>query len=342
MKIDGSSFVQMHTPTQSNHTKAPQQNLATLAANALAEARSEALAETQESLSLALANGKKKIDLNKNSNNSIVDNMSQLLEKMDKMSKEAINKAAQQLSQFKDSASILNALDKSGMTKGDIALVLTSLLGYKGLDSSIKKALKKRLEELILEGDIELEILAATSGANLDKDSLRALGGLYQHAKAGEEGLAHWFDLLSKHKDRKKYIKILIKAMSEPLDDGQKKDDMTMVAATIIDLRRLLIFMTFEDHCRSLAKSSSLDEDKVKSVTLEVLDYSWIYVDALALMIQKFDLVDNQKFTFIKRWRELFFIMSDQCYKNPEQKIRIDETLLELSEKWIQEEEEND
>lgn len=318
------------------HTDGTAKTTASLAAAQLATMRNESFTETQENASLFFANQAKKIQLGKNDKDLLVNSLQSLLEQMDAMGKEVINRAAEQLSKFKDADDIMGKLNQSGMAKGDVALVLSALLGFKGLDASVKKALKKRLQELMEEQDIDLEILAAANGTNLDKNGLNALKHLYQRAKRGEQGLSHWFEQLSRHKNRKKYIAILIRALSEPLDQGQKRDDLTMVAATIIDLRRLLIFLTFEDHCKLIAHAHDISENAVKVATLEILDQSWCYPDYLANLINELGINTKHRIFFLKRWHELFRIMRIECFREEAQKEQIEEAFMQLNDQWIE------
>lgn len=108
--------------------------------------------------------------------------------------------------------------------------------------------------------------------------------------------------------------------MAEPLDEGQRTDDMTKVVATINNLKRLLLFLTFEDHCVSLAKAMALEPQSVMSATIELLEQSWIYPDALSLIIGRLALVDERRVIFLRRWKELMAVMSETCYRYSDKK----------------------
>ena len=334
MRVDGSANINLHTFQNASHTNQTKESTASIASLALAEVRAEALEETIEGLSLGLSSNMKRLNLGDKVQDPMMNSMEKLLQQMDKMARDSVNRVSEQLSQMKDGGQVLAALDKSGLSQGDTALVLTSLLSFKGLDPAVKKQLKKRLSEIMAQEDIELEILASTQGMKLDKEGLRAVRQLYQHAKRGEKGLAHWFELLERHKDRAKYIQILIRSMAEPLDEGQRRDDMTMVAATINDLRRLLLFLTFEEHCIGLARAMGLDSDVVMSLTIELLEQSWVYPDALAVLIGRLSLADDKKIVFLRRWKDVMTVMSESCYRDPEQKEHVQEVMLDLSEQW--------
>ena len=338
MNININPSLQSHaiqdTTPENTQTHRDKISTASLAAAALANARSEARNETLENASLMIASQAKKIQLGKMDRDVMVNGLQALLEQMDSMAKEMLNRVVSQLSNLKNSEDILNKLDVSGLSKGEIALALSSLLSYKGLDASVKKALKKRLQALMEEADIELEIMAATNGVKLNQESMKALKNLYQRAKSGEKGLMHWFDVLLKHEDRKKYLSILIRALTEPLHEGQKRDDLTMVAATVVDLRRMLLFLTFEDHCNAIARACKIDENSVKTLTLELLDQSWCYPDMIATLIDRVLQDESIKINFLTRLRQLFQLMSVDCFRDEEQKQHINDTLMQLSERW--------
>ncbi|CAM2881316.1 HrpJ domain-containing protein [Vibrio neptunius] len=335
MRVEGNTNTEFHAFPQNTASAAPaNESTATLASAALAEVRAEAMEETMEGLSLGLSSMMKRMNLASKAQDPMMNGIEKLLQQMDKLARQSINRISEQLSQMKDASQIFTALEKSGLDKGKMALVLTSLLGFKGLDPEIKKQIKKRLMTLLSEEEIELEIIAAAQGMNVDKNGLRAVRQLYQHAKRGEKGLAHWFELLERHENRRQYIRILIRSMAEPLDEGQRTDDMTKVVATINDLKRLLLFLTFEDHCVSLAKAMALEPQSVMSATIELLEQSWIYPDALSLIIGRLALVDERRVIFLRRWKELMAVMSETCYRDPEQKEHVQEAMLELLDQW--------
>ncbi|MFW7522877.1 HrpJ domain-containing protein [Vibrio ostreicida] len=335
MRIDGHQVTELHTFAQ-NTPKASfsGESMASQASAALAEMRSEAIEETMESLSLGLSSMARRLNVGGKEQNPMMDGVEKLLQQMDKMARQSINRIAEQLSRFSDAGQMFKAMESSGLEKGQMALVLTALLGFKGLPPSIRKQLKQRLIDILAEEEIELEILAASQGLNVGKEGLRAVRQLYQNAKRGEQGLAHWFELLKQHQDRRQYIRVLIRAMAEPLDQGQTRDDMTKVVATIDDLKRLLLFMTFEDHCQSLAKATGLDPHRVMSVTIELLEQSWTYPDALSLIIGRLPLVEERKVIFLRRWKGLMAVMSEGCYRDVEQKEHVQEVMLELLDQW--------
>ena len=335
MRVDANIHAELHAFSQTQTNSAvTTESTASLASAALAEVRQEALEETMEGLSLGLSSMMKKLNLENKPKDLMLNGMEKVLQQMDKMALESINRMTEQLSQFKTASQIFTALDQSGLDKGKVALILTSLLSFKGLSSAMKKELKARLREILDEEGIELEIIAASHGMNIDKEGLRALRLLYQNAKRGEQGLAHWFELLKQHQDRRQYIRILIRSMSEPLDEGQKRDDMTMVAAAIKDLKRLLLFLTFEDHCGALARAMELEHSSVMSITIELLEQSWVYPDALSVIIERLGLACERKVVFLRRWKDLMAVMSTACYRDPEQKEHVQEAMLELLDRW--------
>lgn len=333
MKVDANIHTEFNTFSYtSTSTVVTTESTALLASVALAEVRQEALEETMEGLSLGLSSVMKKLNLEHK--DPMFDGMEKVLQQMDKMARQSINHMTEQLSQLKTANQIFAALDQSGLEKGKIALILTSLMSFKGLSPLIKKALKKRLNEILDEECIDLDIIAAAQGMNVDKEGLRALRQLYQYAKRGEQGLAHWFELLEQQKDRCQYIRILIRSMSEPLDEGQKRDDMIMVAAVVADLKRLLIFLTFEDHCEALAQAMELDVSQVMSATIDLLEQSWVYPDFLSRIVERLGLTCDRKVIFLRRWRDLLAVMSQACFRDPEQKEHVEEAMLELLYRW--------
>ncbi|HGJ5856337.1 HrpJ domain-containing protein [Arsenophonus nasoniae] len=335
MRIDQADYLDFQSLQDSKQTASfiPAESTATQASIALAEVRAEALEETLEGLSLGLSQIMKKIaDANKKQS-ALFNGVEKLLQQLDEKQRGSIEQIAKQLLSFKDGDKILQQIPQLALNKGQLIFLLAILQGMTSLALSERSKIKQFLMSLLAEEDIELALIAASQGMTIDTSRLQAYRQLYQHAARGEKGLSHWFKLLQEHKDRRRTIQLLIRAISEPLVSHEQLD-MTKLVTTIDDLRRLWLFLAFNEHCASLSRTLNLANDTVAEISIELLEQSWIYPEALAQLVIKLPLTTLQHLIFLRKWREIMVVMSEACYRDPEQKEHILEVMLQLLEQW--------
>ncbi|HGJ5876262.1 MAG TPA: HrpJ domain-containing protein [Arsenophonus sp.] len=311
----------------------PTESTAMQASVALAEVRAEALEETLEGLSLGLSQMMKKIADSSKKQSALFNGVEKLLQQLDEKQHGSIEQIAKQLLSLKDGEKILQQLPQLALDKGQLIFLLATLVGMTSLALSERLKIKKFLMSLLAEEDIELALIAATQGMVINTSRLQALRQLYQHAARGEKGLSHWFKLLQQYKDRRRTIQVLIRAVSEPLVSHDQLD-MTKLVTTIDDLRRLWLFLAFDEHCACLSRTMNLANDKVAEISIELLEQGWIYPEALAQLIIALPLTIMQCLIFLRKWREIMVVMSEACYRDPEQKEHIIEVMLQLLEQW--------
>lgn len=335
MRIDQADYLDFHSLQDSKQAAGfiPAESTATQASIALAEVRAEALEETLEGLSLGLSQVMKKIaDANKKQS-ALFNGVEKLLQQLDEKQRGSIEQIAKQLLSFKDGDKILQQIPQFALDKGQLIFLLAILQGMTGLALSERSKIKQFLMSLLAEEDIELALIAASQGMVIDTARLQAYRQLYQHAARGEKGLSHWFKLLQEHKDRRRTIQLLIRAISEPLVSHEQLE-MTKLVTTIDDLRRLWLFLAFTEHCASLSRTLNLANDTVAEISIELLEQSWIYPEALAQLVIKLPLTTLQRLIFLRKWREIMVVMNEACYRDPEQKEHILEVMLQLLEQW--------
>jgi len=233
-----------------------------------------------------------------------------------------------------DADKILSQLRTSGMSSGDIMLLLMALQVSGRLGSAQIQKLRKALEEMLSAEGAELAILAAIEGLGLDDAGLDAMRKLYQHASRGEGGLAKWFELLQQSPDRRKRIKVLLRALSEPLNERSSHRNMVKVVAAIDDLRRLAVFMSLEDHCNMLGRATRISGEAVMKVSLLLIEQSWVYPEWIEEQIRELPLLPAKRLGFLRRWRELVMLMPMACFRDDDQREIIDEAMMGLLDDW--------
>lgn len=341
VRIDNTSIVDFNQTQEHHDAKgqiSPGANVGALAVAALADVRAEALEETMEGLSLGLSRYKKQISSEKEPKDLRFDALEKLMQQLGEEQSTSVNKLVEQFSGLGNSDKILAQLNGSGFDSGTIMCLLMALVMSGKLSESVRKKMKKALSELLATEGAEIALYAALEGISLDSSGLQALKQLYQQAARGDSGLAKWFDMLRHLPDRRQKLSVLLRALSEPLNDQAAARNMIKVVAVVADLRRLLIFLTLEDHCNVLARATQLEGDEVLTLTLQLIEQSWVYPQWLDERIGKLSLLPARRISFLRRWRELVSIISLDCFREEEQKEHTEEAMLTLLDEWCEQE----
>ncbi|WP_299493701.1 HrpJ domain-containing protein [uncultured Shewanella sp.] len=312
----------------------PASSSSAMAAAELAQTRSEAIEETMEGMSLKLGAEVKKLLGGKESKSPLLDGLERLLQQLSDKQSTSVNKLVDTFAKIGDADKIISQLRTSGMSSGDIMLLLMALQVSGRLGSAQIQKLRKALEEMLSAEGAELAILAAIEGLGLDEAGLAGMRKLYQHASRGEGGLAKWFDLLQQCPDRRKRIKVLLRALSEPLNERSSHRNMVKVVAAVDDLRRLAVFMSLEDHCNMLGRATRISGDAVMKVSLLLIEQSWVYPEWIEEQIRELPLLPAKRLGFLRRWRELVVMMPMACFRDDDQKELIEESMMTLLDDW--------
>ncbi|AQS36179.1 type III secretion effector delivery regulator, TyeA family [Shewanella psychrophila] len=341
VRVDGASSVDFHQaqePHGSGTQVSPATNVMAMAAAELAEVRAEALEETMEGLSLGLSSHLKKINQGKEPEDLRFAALANLMKQLGDEQSTTVNKLVEQFASLGDGDRILSQLKQSGMDSGSVMLLMMALVMSGKLGQAALKKLKQALKELLAQEGAEIALFAAMEGLPLDHAGLHALTQMYQQAARGNAGLAKWFDMLRHLPERRKKIRVLLRALSDPLNDQTAARNMVKLVAVVEDLRRLLIFLTLEEHCNLLGRATQIDGDEVLNISLQLIEQAWVYPQWLEERICHLPLLPARRLGFLRRWRELVTIVPLDCFRDPEQKEHVEEAMMGLLDKWCDQE----
>ncbi len=344
MRIDGANTVNFETQTESNPVNGqvhPARTTSSLAAAEFAEIANianESMEEALEDLSLGFSNYLKRLNSKERKDEARLGALEELIEQMEGEQADGIRITAGQLARLGDADSIMTNIGQMNMDTGNVMLMLANVIAQAGLSEEIKNKLRKKLQEMLAEEGAELALIAAMEGLPLDQAGLESLKGLYQRAARGDGGLARWFGLLRDMPDRRKRIRVLLRALSGSLNEENTGTDMVKLITVIDDLRRLLLFMSVEDYCKALSRACQIDDSAVLDATLELVEQSWVYAEWLEEKIQKMKVSELKQIGFLRRWRDLMLQLPTKCYRDPEQKEHITDAMMDLLDRWCEEE----
>ncbi|WP_133407973.1 TyeA family type III secretion system gatekeeper subunit [Parashewanella tropica] len=341
MRIDGANTVNLNTQTENQSVNGqvhPAHNTAALAAAEFAEVQAESMQEAMDDIGLGASNFLKKLSSKNQKDETRLNTLEELVANLEGEQAEGMATLASELAALNDGDAILAKVGQMKMDAGNVMLLLATVISSGEMSNQVKEKLRKKLQELLSEEGAELALIAAMEGLPLDQAGLESLKSLYQRAEHGEAGLAKWFSHLKDMPDRRKRIRVLLRALSNSLNEDNTGTDMVKIVTVIDDLRRLLIFMSIEEHCNVLARAFEVKSADVLSISLELIEQSWVYAEWLEGKIKPLILDEERQISFLRRWRDLLLQIPNTCFRDPEQQSHVADAMMDLLDKWCDEE----
>ncbi|RKT99119.1 SepL/TyeA/HrpJ family type III secretion system gatekeeper [Burkholderia sp. Nafp2/4-1b] len=223
-----------------------------------------------------------------------------------------------------------DAMRGSGFNAGEIALLLSAMLE----EGSLSGVRRKRVEEAlatILEGDEwALQLFARVEFGQSSRGILTELRRLYQHAAARQRRLTDWFDEFRRLHDRQRKLKTLIRALAFELSAQGPAMDVHL-AAVIGDLKRILQFLSVEDHCARAARALNAPgtgahdfaADSLMQLLIECVEQSWISAGWVAARTNRTIYDDALRYRYTKAMHELVKLLPGDCFEDVEQREAI-------------------
>lgn len=182
------------------------------------------------------------------------------------------------VSEIERSPAPYDEMRRAGFDAGEMALLLGARLKNGSLTDAARQRLEDALWTVLASEDWALLLFSRLEFGAATRGELAQLRRLYQRASDQRPRLAQWFAQLQGLRERKRKLKTLIRALAFELSaEGPATD--TRLAAVIGDLKRIVQFLSIEDHCERLARAmpdAGLDSDAVLRVFIEAVDQSWI------------------------------------------------------------------
>ena len=237
---------------------------------------------------------------------------------------------------------LLNSMRQHKMDAGEMALLLGMMLNDSDLSPARRRRLELALERVMDEEDWMLKLFGFLEFGAMGPGGLAELRRLYQRAASRQSGLAYWFSQFRKLLDRRRKLKTLIRALSFELSAEFDISDIRL-GAVITDLKRILQFLTIEDHCERVAKALNtpeVDGDRITTELLEIMQQSWVYPDWLKDRATQMLPEGYSQHGYARRMVDLVKLLPDDCFDDIEQRETVLQAFTEYQEKLVNEEEE--
>lgn len=220
----------------------------------------------------------------------------------------------------------------SELNRAQKMLQISSLLLQYHDNPARRRTLSQQLAALMEEAGWEVELFGLLEFGQLNPAALRQMKRLFQQSIDDEEeqSLDEWFKRVSRWQDRKRKIRVLLRALAFDMSTQPPTSRRShRLAAVLRQLRRVLLFLGLEDHCNQVGCACGLQGEVVLQEVLTIVGQSWLFSEWLQQRFSQLEQLTPQRQPgFVLRLCELFKLMPATCFKDDDQREQILETLV--------------
>ncbi len=216
---------------------------------------------------------------------------------------------------------------------GELALLLSAAM-LEMPDGRRRKALSDLLDDTVSGEGWALELFAKLefgAGAQAVQDELACV---FAFAKAGDMPLVALFERLQSYKERKRKLKVMIRALGAQIGE-HGGDDKIRLASVNRDLKRLLLFMGLEEQCEYVAQAALNDaslKDAVLKNILTIVDQPWPTTDWMQSHLRRQCASDSGAYRYAVKAKALMQMLPDPCFNDDEHRSQIVTALMDSAE----------
>ena len=235
----------------------------------------------------------------------------------------------------------LTTLRQAELDNGKMALILAALLSKEGLNAQQRKKLKRALYQLMEDETWMLSVFTYLELGAVAPEAFEKLKQIYQYANQKDHSLVEWFQKFRSMQDRQRKLKALLSALSFELSAQRPDLRDAHLAALVLDLQRVMLFLGLSEQCQKIANLLALPNVDGDAVLLEVLttiDQSWVSVDWLSDRCDALAMPTDKRYLYVTHMDELFGILSEKCFRDDEQRETLRSAYAEYRDLLVSEE----
>lgn len=242
-----------------------------------------------------------------------------------------------QFGDIEDVDELLSSIGKAALHPSASALLLAAM-AQQHRPGKKRSRLDDALGELIGDGtDWEPSMLGWLEFGPMDREQMAQLKALYQRSDAVRQGLSAFFQKLRGVSQRRRKLKVLIRALGAELsgcDDDPAEG--TRLAAVVRDLKRLLMFIGCEEQCARIARGLGhpvVEADTVLGFLIRLIDQAWLYADWIAADCAELELGEARAYQLARGITGVVKMLPDPCFRDEDQRRQMVEALTEYGER---------
>lgn len=300
----------------------------------------DALTETQENLGFAMGDrlrsrgsgGSGSSDRSRP--RSMVQRLAGSIVTVDPEQMQGLRQRIPGLEAVEDVDDLMNKMRRHQLDSGETVLLLGLMLNDDDLTHEKKQLARQALSRVMENEQWVIQLFSTLEFGITAPAALASLRQLYQRAIDRQPGLVYWFSQFRQLTDRQRKLKTLIKALAFDLHAGQ--GDTIKLAATITDLKKIVQFLTIEDHGRRLAAKLAipgLTGEEITAFLIDIIQQSWVYSDWLSNRIMEQLPPQHNPYQYVRGQMELIKLLPETCFNDSDQQATLIDTFLEYLEK---------
>ncbi|EDH6694341.1 SPI-2 type III secretion system apparatus protein SsaL, partial [Salmonella enterica subsp. enterica serovar Typhi] len=176
-----------------------------------------------------------------------------------------------------------------------------------------------------------LAVFSLLELGEVDTATLSSLKRFMQQAIDNDEmPLSQWFRRVADWPDRGERVRILLRAIAFELSICIEPSEQSRLAAALVRLRRLLLFLGLEKECQREEWICQLPPNTLLPLLLDIICERWLFSDWL---LDRLTAIVSSSKMFNRLLQQLdaqFMLIPDNCFNDEDQREQILETLREV------------
>lgn len=207
---------------------------------------------------------------------------------------------------------------------GQRLLQVATLLVANGTDRKKRKTLSDQLAELMEQEGWEVELFGMLELGHVDKGVLAQINRLFQQAMDEEAvSLSEWFQRIMAWPDRRRRVRVLLRVMAFELSACVAGTQQQRLAAVLVRLRRLLLFLGLEKECQRAEVICQLPVGSLLCLLIDITNESWLFAEWLAPRLTPLVPSIKRYNRLLQHLDALFTLMPDRCFNDEDQREQI-------------------
>lgn len=320
-----------------NRLEQKQDSISSQASNALNNMEEVSLQDTLEDMSLMLGNrlkGRGKAPAQE-TDPLRDDKLAQLAEQL---GGERLDGMLQVLEENGQQDQLLALYESGELSFSDTTLLLAATLARQAPGSKKHKQLLTQLEQL-LEGekDWSLTLFSELELGQVDHAAQEGLRQIIQRHhqqqhQESTEGMWEWFNSMRDWEDRQQRIKILLRTFSWELSSGVSEIPMEKLITSLLNLKKLLLFLGIEDYAKMLSRHVSLPVEEILAEILLVIELRWGQPGWFNQRLEHLNIPEEKQILWLLRLKDIIKFLPEICFLDEQQRKQLMETIEQLAD----------
>ncbi|ECG8588919.1 SepL/TyeA/HrpJ family type III secretion system protein [Salmonella enterica subsp. salamae] len=194
-----------------------------------------------------------------------------------------------------------------------------------------KRDLQSQLDALTAEEGWELAVFSLMELGKADTATLASLKRFMQQAIDNDDiPLSQWFRRVAGWPDRCERVRIMLRAMAFELSICIESSQQTRLAAALVRLRRLLLFLGLEKECQREECICQLPPNTLLLLMLDIICERWLFSDWLLEKLTAIVSSSRMLNRLLQQLDAQFTLIPDNCFNDEDQREQILGTLREI------------